>query len=391
MHSSALYCSKVYRSTVLQCVLFSLLFLSFWSKANAQENRIRSYGIEVGVLSPGKLNAITDVPGVRVGHTTLIEGEHIRTGVTAILPHAGNIFQQKVPAAIYIGNGFGKLVGYSQVEELGNIETPIVLTNTLSVPVAMKAVISHTLQLPGNQDVRSVNAVVGETNDGWLNDIRGMHLTEAHVLAAIENAKTGPVAEGGVGAGTGTICFGFKGGIGTSSRVLPELDGEYTVGVLVQSNFGGVLKIAGVPIGKEMNRYPYADRNEADGSVMIVIMTDAPLDSRNLGRLAKRAMLGLGRTGGIASNGSGDYIIAVSTAEENRIPYTSDSSVMEGQFLRNTEITPLFLATIEATEEAILNSLFTAETMQGRDGNRAEALPREEVLKLLKDFRLLNH
>lgn len=391
MHFSALYCSRVSLTSVLQCVLFFALSVFFLSQSNAQETRIRSYGIEVGVLKPGELNAITDVPGVRVGHTTLIEGQNIRTGVTAILPHPGNIFQEKVPAAIYIGNGFGKLTGYSQVKELGNIETPIVLTNTLSVPVAMKAVISHTLELPGNQDVRSVNAVVGETNDGWLNDIRAMHLTEEHVLAAIENAKAGPVAEGGVGAGTGTICFGFKGGIGTSSRVLPELGGGYTVGVLVQSNFGGVLKIAGIPVGKEMNRYPYASKNEADGSVMIVIMTDAPLDSRNLGRLAKRAMLGLGRTGGIASNGSGDYIIAVSTAKENRIPYASDSSILEGQFLRNSEITPLFLATIEATEEAILNSLFTAEAMNGRDGNRAEALPREAVLRLLKEYRLIDH
>lgn len=367
------------------------LSVFFLSQTNAQENRIRSLGIEVGVLKPGKYNAITDVPGVRVGHTTLVEDQHIRTGVTAILPHSGNIFQEKVPAAIYIGNGFGKLAGYTQVKELGNIETPIVLTNTLSVPVAMKAVITHTLEQPGNEEVRSVNAVVGETNDGWLNDIRGMHLTQAHVLSAIESAKSGPVAEGGVGAGTGTICFGFKGGIGTSSRVLPELGKGYTVGVLVQSNFGGVLKIAGVPIGKEMNRYPYASKNEADGSIMIVIMTDAPLDSRNLGRLAKRAMLGLGRTGGIASNGSGDYIIAVSTAKENRIPYTTESSLLEGQFLSNSEITPLFLATIEATEEAILNSLFTAKSMEGRDGNKAEALPRETVMELLKDYRLLTN
>ena len=376
-----------YRSKKLKFISLLLLSLLCCSDFIAQEKRLRDYGVEIGVLNPGNHNAITDVPGVRVGHTTLIEGTSIRTGVTAILPHSGNIFQEKVPAAIYIGNGFGKLAGYSQVKELGNIETPIVLTNTLSVPVAMNAVISHTLNQDGNENVRSVNAVVGETNDGWLNDIRGRHVAESHVLSAIENAQTGPVMEGSIGAGTGTVCFGFKGGIGTASRVLPKEAGNYTVGVLVQANFGGVLKIAGVPVGKEMNRYPYAQKNEADGSVMIVVMTDAPLDSRNLERLAKRAMLGLGRTGGIASNGSGDYVIAVSTALANRIPYTSESTVLPGQFLVNDQVTPLFLATIEATEEAILNSLFAAEGMEGRDGNHVEAMPKEEVLQLLEQYR----
>lgn len=354
--------------------------------SHSQEKRLRDYGIEIGVLKPGKYNAITDVPGVLVGHTTLQEGDSVRTGVTAILPHAGNIFQEKVPAAIYIGNGFGKLAGYSQVKELGNLETPIILTNTLSVPVASNALITHALQQEGNEDVRSVNAVVGETNDGWLNDIRGRHVKEEHVLKAIEAAKGGKQEEGNIGAGTGTICFGFKGGIGTSSRMLAAEAGGYTVGVLVQSNFGGVLEIAGVPVGKELNRYPYASANEADGSCMIVIMTDAPLDARNLERLAKRAMLGLGKTGGIASNGSGDYIIAVSTARENRIKYSSDSSTQEFRVLRNDAMTPLFLAAIESTEEAILNSLFAAKRMKGRDGNVIEALPVKEVLEIMKKY-----
>jgi len=272
------------------------------------------------------------------------------------------------------------------VKELGNIETPINLTNTLSVPAASEALISYTLDQPENKDVRSVNSVVGETNDGWLNDIRGRHITPAHVLEAIEAAKTGEVAEGNVGAGTGTICFGYKGGIGTSSRVIPEKLGGYTVGVLVQTNFGGVLEIAGVPVAREFGNYPYASHNSADGSCMIVVMTDAPLSPRNLERLAKRAMLGLAKTGGIASNGSGDYVIAVSTASENFIPHSEDSLFHATTVLRNDEVTPLFLATIEATEEAILNSLFAAETMQGRDGHRIEALPLEEVMELMRKY-----
>src|SRR6056297_4179367 len=252
------------------CFLFFFIF-SIVSQSNAQkQQRVRDYGMEIGVLKPGTSNAITDVPGVQVGHATLIEGDHMRTGVTAILPHEGNIFQEKVPAAIYIGNGFGKLAGYTQVKELGNLETPILLTNTLSVPTAMNAVIGYTLNQPENEDVRSINAVVGETNDGYLNDIRGRHVTEEHVLQAIDNAKSGPVTEGNVGAGTGTICFGFKGGIGTSSRVLTEKNGGYTVGVLVQTNFGGVLKINGAPIGKELDKYYMNEkRNDSpDGSCM---------------------------------------------------------------------------------------------------------------------------
>ncbi len=363
---------------------FYFLLLLFPVSMLAQ-NRLRDHGVEIGVLHPGTLNAITDVPGVKVGHYTLNKGADIRTGVTAILPHSGNIFQEKVPAAIYVGNGFGKLAGYTQVKELGNLETPIILTNTLSVPTAMNALIGYTLNQPENENVRSVNAVVGETNDGYLNDIRGRHIKEEHVLEAINNAEIGSVKEGSVGAGTGTICFGFKGGIGTSSRVLPKKSGGYTVGVLVQTNFGGVLQVAGVEVGKKLGHYSDSFKYSPDGSCMMVVLTDAPLDSRNLERLAKRAMLGLSRTGGIASNGSGDYVIAVSTAEECRIPYKSESPIQTLPTLRNEAMTPLFLATIEATEEAILNSLFAGETTVGRDGHKIEALPKEKVLEMLKE------
>ncbi|WP_235299207.1 DmpA family aminopeptidase [Portibacter marinus] len=347
--------------------------------------RVRDYGIEIGVLRPGKLNAITDVSSVSVGHKTLIEGSNIRTGVTAILPHDRNLFQNKLPAAIYLGNGFGKLMGYSQVKELGNLETPIILTNTLSVPTAANALITYTLDQPENKSVRSVNPVVGETNDGYLNDIRQRAVKEGHVLEAIESAQTGQVKEGNVGAGTGTTCFGYKGGIGTSSRVLPKSQGGYTVGVLVQTNFGGVFTLNGTPIGKVLDQYSRRYQYDADGSCMIVVITDAPLDARNLERLAKRAMLGLGRTGGIASNGSGDYVIAVSNAKENYIPYHSEDPINHNQYLRNDEVSGLFLAVIEATEEAILNSLFAAEDMTGVDGHVRKALPVEDILKLIKD------
>ncbi len=347
---------------------------------------MRDLGIKIGVLSVGENNAITDVPGVKVGQETIVAGDSIRTGVTAILPHGGNIFQEKVPAAIYIANGFGKLAGFSQVEELGNIETPIVLTNTLSVPTAANALIDHAFSYPANDDVRSVNPVVGETNDGYLNDIRGRHVKKQHVLNAIKNAHSGPVAEGSVGAGTGTTCFGFKGGIGTASRVLPEKLGGWTVGVLVQSNFGGVLQIKGVPVGVELEQYAFRSVLEGspDGSCMIVVLTDAPLDARNLKRLAKRAMLGLAKTGGIASNGSGDYVIAASTAENLRIPYRSESQFQEQTVLRNSKISPLFLAVIEATEEAILNSMFQAKTMVGHNGHVIEALPVVKVLEIMR-------
>lgn len=346
--------------------------------------RPRELGIEIGILSPGKLNAITDVNGVSVGHTTLVEGTVVRTGVTAIVPHPGNVFQQKVPAAIYIGNGFGKLAGYSQVEELGNIETPIILTNTLSVPTAMNALITHALKR--NENVRSVNAIVGETNDGYLNDIRGRHVSEADVIQALTSARTGAVQEGNVGAGTGTICFGFKGGIGTSSRRLPEDFGGYTVGVLVQTNFGGTLEINGVSMVKQLKGYPWngPGLESADGSCMIVVATDAPLLPRNLKRLAKRAIMGLAKTGGIASNGSGDYVIAFSTASENFVAYETESATEDWKVLRNDDISYLFLAAIEATEEAIINSLFAAETMEGRDGHRIPAIPVDEVMNLLK-------
>ena len=377
------------RYPLTRFVPIALLFTLVTMTIQAQKKRVRDFGIEVGVLKPGLLNAITDVKGVKVGHTTLIKGENIRTGVTAILPHDGNIFQEKVPAAIYIANGFGKLAGYSQVKELGNIETPIILTNTLSVAAASNALITYTLAQEENKDVRSVNPVVGETNDGWLNDIRGRHVTEEDVLNALKNATDGPVPEGNVGAGTGTICFQYKGGIGTASRVIPEELGGYTVGVLVQSNFGGVFELNGVPIAKELNNYPRKYTYDTDGSCMIVLMTDAPVLSRNLERMAKRAMMGLAKTGGIASNGSGDYVIAVSTAMENRIPYKSESSTDSREILRNEAMTPLFLATIEATEEAILNSLFAAESMLGRDGNEVMALPLDRVLEIMKKYNRL--
>ena len=376
---------------VLLLIVFTYVMINLDS--SAQSKRARDYGIEIGVLQTGVNNTITDVKGVSVGHTTLIQGQDIRTGVTAILPHQGNPYQMKLPAAIYIGNGYGKLAGYSQVKELGYIETPIVLTNTLSVPTASNGLITYMLGLEGNENVRSVNPVVGETNDGRLNDIRGRHITEEHVLEAISSAAAGPVAEGNVGAGTGTVCFGYKGGIGTSSRLIPESLGGYTVGVLVQTNFGGVLEINGVPVAKELGTYPYKNQilEKADGSCMMVVTTDAPLSSRNLERLAKRAMMGLAKTGGIASNGSGDYVIALSTAEENLIPNSSASSTRKAELLRNEEVTPLFLATIEATEEAIINSLFTAETMTGFNGKTVEALPVDRVLKIMKRYNKIKN
>ena len=357
------------------------------ANADGQDRkRARDYGIRIGVLQTGANNAITDVAGLRVGHTTLLRGDNVRTGVTAILPHTGNLFQQKVPAAVYVGNGFGKLAGSTQVVELGNLESPIILTNTLGVGTAMNAVVGYTLQLPGNEAVQSVNALVGETNDGYLNDIRGRHVKEEHVVQAIGQATGGPVAEGNVGAGTGTVCFGYKGGIGTASRKLPASLGGYSVGVLVQSNFGGVLQIDGVPVGEELGKFSFSKQvlESADGSCMIVVATDAPVDARNLERIAKRAMMGLAKTGGIASNGSGDYVIAFSTNEGLRIPYQSDEKTQTFTLLRNDEMSPLFMATIEATEEAIINSLFRAETMKGRDNNTVEALPIEPVIKLLK-------
>lgn len=371
-------------------IYLGFLLLSLLSSAQSFTH-IRDLGIEPGVMKPGELNAITDVGGVKVGHTTLVKEDAVRTGVTVILPHGDNIFQQKVPAAVYVGNGFGKLSGTTQVQELGNIETPIVLTNTLAVGTAMNAVVEYTLQQKGNENTQSVNAIVGETNDGYLNDIRGMHVKKEDVWNALKNASSGKVTEGNVGAGTGTVCFGFKGGIGTSSRKLPASLGAYTVGVLVQTNFGGVLEIDGVPVGKEMKQFSFSNQllNNVDGSCMIVIATDAPLDSRNLERLAKRAMLGLARTGGIASNGSGDYAIAFSTDPAVRVLHNSDSKLQQAVLLRNDDVSALFLAVIEATEEAIYNSLTTAESMTGKGGHKVEALPKDMLLSLFKKYKRL--
>jgi len=365
----------------------SLLILLFLTtiQVNAQK-RPRELGIKIGVLPTGNFNAITDVAGVKVGHVTLIDGKDIRTGVTAILPREGNLFQQKVPAAIYIGNGFGKLAGYSQVEELGTMETPIILTNTLSVPTAADALIDWTINQKGNENVRSVNPVVGETNDGFLNDIRARHVKKEHVLQALSKAQTGKVEEGNVGAGTGTVCFNFKGGIGTSSRKLPEKLGGYTVGVLTQTNFGGVLKVNGVPVGEALGKYAFKESldKSSDGSCMMIIATDAPLDARNLKRLAKRAIMGMAETGGIASNGSGDYIIAFSTAYQ--IPHETTQGTSSVTLLHNDYISPLFMATIEATNEAIINSLFMAKTSDGTQGHSVEELPKGKVLEIMGKY-----
>ena len=358
--------------------------------ASAQDRpRARDAGIAVGILQPGPLNAITDVAGVKVGHVTLIEGANIRTGVTAILPHSGNLYQDKVPAGFAVGNAYGKFMGSTQVEELGEIETPVLLTNTLNVPEAAAGAIDWTLRQPGNEQVRSVNAVVGETNDGFLNDIRARRVRPADAVAAIEAAREGPVAEGSVGAGTGTIAFGWKGGIGTSSRKLPQNLGGWTVGVLVQTNYGGVLSVGGVPVGQALGQYFLKDQlsgGSADGSVIVVIATDAPLSDRNLERLARRAFLGIARTGSPMTNGSGDYAIAFSTsADVRRTPErrTSASSVVE---LPNDKLSPLFEAAVEATEEAVVNSLFAAQAMEGAQG-RIEALPVDEVVKLYRRSR----
>src|SRR5438876_7313626 len=365
--------------------------------------------LKIGILPAGSLDAITDVAGVEVGQTTIIRGDNVRTGVTAILPHDGNLFREKVPGAVFIGNAFGKLAGSTQVDELGEIETPILLTSTLRVPRVADWVIDYMLALPGNEDVQSINPLVAETNDGTLNDIRGRHIQRDDVFAAIKNARGGPVAEGSVGAGTGTVAFGFKGGIGTSSRKLPSSLGGYTVGVLVQTNFGGVLSINGAPVGRELGRYYLKDDlehpptggarargikdfdNTADGSVIIVVATDAPVDARNLRRLAARAIMGLARTGSAGSNGSGDYVIAFSTAPDLRI--TSRSPVDRNtartiKVLPNDAMSPLFLAVIEATEEAIYNSLFRATTVTGR-GKTIEALPLARTLEILRKYKAL--
>jgi D-aminopeptidase len=343
--------------------------------AEAPRPRLRDLGVVIGVFEPGPLNAITDVAGVRVGHRTLIEGERIRTGVTAILPHANNLFLEKTPAAIVVGNGFGKLMGATQVQELGEIETPILLTNTLAVPQVAEGVLRWTLAQAGNEEVRSVNAVVGETNDGWLNDIRARTVTYQHAIEAIEQARTGVVPEGSVGAGAGTVAFGLKGGIGTSSRRLPDRFDGYTVGVLVQTNFGGLLTIAGAPLWKQLESNPFAPprARENAGSIMIVVATDAPLSDRNLERLARRALVGLSRTGATISNGSGDYVIAFSTAEDVRRTPARRAAVSSVAELPNDLMTPLFQAVAEATEEAIINSLLQARAVRTAEGS-VEAL-----------------
>ena len=358
------------------------------SNHHSERLRCRQMGIAPGIFPPGKLNAITDVAGVKVGHLTVIEGDDIRTGATAILPHDGNIFQEKVPAGLAIGNGYGKLTGATQIIEVGEIETPIVLTNTLAVPRAADAIIDWTLSQPGNEKVLSISPIVGENNDGKLNNIRRRYLTAEMIIKAIETASDGEVAEGSVGAGTGTIAFGFKGGIGTSSRRLPENIGQWTIGVLVQTNFAGVLQIIGVPVGRELGRYYLKDNIEDDsaGSVMIILATDAPLSDRNLSRLAKRAMAGLARTGASMTNTSGDFAIAFSTAQSvRRTPQRrkNQSAIME---LPNDKISPLFQAAIEATEEAIYNSLFMATTMTGYQGNTADALPLDKVEELMRKY-----
>jgi D-aminopeptidase len=358
--------------------------------------RAADLGLKVGVLPSGPLDAITDVAGVEVGETTINRGEELHTGVTAVLPHAGNLYREKVPGAIYVGNGFGKLAGSTQVEEMGDIETPILLTSTTSVPRVADALISYMLALPGNEDVLSINPVVGETNDGWLSDIRGRHITPEDVFAAIKSAKGGPVEEGAVGAGTGTVAFGFKGGIGTASRRAPMKLGGYMVGVLVQTNFGGVLTIGGAPVGQELGKYYLRQelqeegngKNGADGSCMMVIATDAPLDSRNLKRLAARAWSGMARTGSSASNGSGDYAIAFSTAPDVRIHMDDKSLTRHVETLTNDAMSPLFEAVIEATEEAIYNSMFRATTTTGR-GHTVEALPIERTVEILKKYKVI--
>jgi len=366
--------------------------------AAAQNSRPRAsdLGIKVGVLPRGPLNAITDVSGVEVGHTTIIRGDDIRTGVTAILPHSGNLFRERVPGAIFVGNGYGKLTGTTQVDEMGEIETPILLTSTTSVPRVADALISYVLSLPGNESVLSVNPVVGETNDGYLNDIRGRHITPDDVFAAIKNAKTGPVEEGCVGAGTGTLAFGWKGGIGTASRRLPLKLGGYTLGILVQTNYGGILTIAGAPVGQELGQYYLKNdlaqkgsiRDRADGSIMIVLATDAPLEARNLKRLAARAWIGVARTGTSASNGSGDYVIAFSTAPQNRINIDAKVLTHPTEVLTNDAMSPLFQAAIEATEEAIYNSLFRATTTTS-NGHPIEALPIDKTVEILKKHKVI--
>ena len=363
--------------------IFLLIVCSFLM---GQKTRPRDMGLEIGLFRTGKWNAITDVAGVTVGHETIIENDSVRTGVTVIIPHQGGLYKEKVMAAVHVTNGYGKAVGFTQIEELGTIETPIALTNTLNTFLVANAIVDYMIF--ENPDIRSVNPVVGETNDSGLNDIRGRHVTKKHVFSAIQNAKSGPVAEGSVGAGTGTRALGFKGGIGTASRVLPNDVGGYTVGVLVQTNFGGSLMINGAPVGRELKVSPFASRipyDEDEGSCMIVIATDAPLSNRNLKRMAKRVDHAFGRVGAYSSNGSGDYAIIFSTHKAN----SSDGLTTTREEMKNRHMNGLFMATVEATEEAIINSLFMAETVSSRYGTM-EALPVDKTMQILKKYKALN-
>jgi D-aminopeptidase len=353
--------------------------------------RARDLGISIGILPTGELNAITDVAGVRVGHRSLVQGDDVRTGVTAVLPHGGNLFQSKVPAAVYVANGFGKFVGSTQVAELGVLETPIILTNTLSTFAAADAVVAWSLKQKGNEDVRSVNPVVGECNDGYLNDIRGQHVQSADVVQAISDAKSGAVDEGCVGAGVGTRCLGWKGGIGTSSRKIPAALGGYTVGVLVQTNFDGQLMIDGAPVGKELGLFFLKDDvgGQEHVSCIVIVATDAPLDARQLNRLAKRATLGLGAVGSPITHGSGDYILAFSTDENLRQSFISGDAVEKVAVLRDDRLSPLFQAVREATEEAVVNSLLKATTTTGRDGHKVDAIDPSDVVRVCRKFGVL--
>ena len=369
--------------------LFLAIVAMTASAHDAQRPRAREAGIAIGILPTGPLNSITDVAGVRVGQVTIVEGANIRTGVTAILPHAGNLYQDKVPAEFAVGNAYGKFMGSTQVKELGEIETPIVLTNTLNVPEAAAGAIEWTLRQPGNQEVRSVNAIVGETNDGYLNDIRARRVKPADAIAAIEAAKGGPVAEGAVGAGTGTVAFGWKGGIGTGSRRLPANLGGWTIGVLVQTNYGGVLQVAGVPVGQALGKYFLKDelsKASADGSCIVVVATDAPLSDRNLERLAHRGLLGIARTGSPMTNGSGEYSIAFSTNPHVRRTPERRAAASAIVDLPNEQMSPLFEAAVEAAEEAAINSMFAATAVDG-NGHHIDALPVKQVVKLFKEAR----
>ena len=388
----------VLRNPINIAILIAILTPSVvWAQAN-ERLRTRELGIQVGVFPTGVHNAITDVSGVQVGHSTVVQAPNVRTGVTAILPHAENAYMSRVPAALHVGNGYGKLLGVTQVRELGELETPILLTCTLCVWKAADAMVEWMLGQTGMENVRSLNAFVGETNDGRLNDIRSRPIEPEHVFAALESASGGPVAEGGVGAGAGTVAFGWKGGIGTSSRVLPSSLGGYTVGVLVQSNFGGILQIGGAPVGRELGQYAFANQvghdDEYDpdtdlqewGSIMIVVATDAPLSDRNLERIARRAIMGLSRTGSYASNGSGDYVIAFSTSEQVR--RSTEDEIHRYSDLSNSNVSALFEATLEATEEAIYNSLFMAESVTS-NGRTIQALPIEKTVDILRRYRVI--